>query len=329
MAESSKLKTFYHRYLPAVVFLTVVAWATIRYFGFQYYPPVGAYIAILGLLAALVTIFAPEGRWGKVFWIAVFALVMIFEIQNLYHDRSEHDRQMEQARTEADARQTAAEKQLQQGFGSILQTQQKSFSEMLGENQKQFYKTLKSTEAIQALAQESIKAATGGDSFCDMYLSPQLSSKGLTPTFDHIGREPLYDIHVQIVDIEKLAELEKQSKSNGRSLPFLNEANLYMPIANMRPNSAYIPGEYGQIVLTGDSTVHNFNAYFDARNGDWNENLQLRRVGNQWSEAMRVWRWTGRKYVLMCQTIPKDFPGVPDWPALKGVKFPNARLRCS
>ncbi|HYX29519.1 MAG TPA: hypothetical protein VE863_13215 [Pyrinomonadaceae bacterium] len=174
-----------------------------------------------------------------------------------------------------------------------------------------------SSKQITDLSKQAIDVTTGGNSFCFMYLSPQFSSKGLTPTFERMGREPLYDIHVQIVDIEKFDELEKQSQSIGRSLPFFNEANLFMSIGNMRPGSAYYPGQYGQIVLRGDSTVHNFNAYFDARNGDWNQTIQLRKVGNEWIQATRVWRWTGKKDILMFQQIPKEFPGVPDWPPLQ------------
>jgi hypothetical protein len=176
---------------------------------------------------------------------------------------------------------------------------------------------LDSSKRITDLSNQAIDVTTGGDSFCFMYLSPQFSSKGLTPLFSNEGRQPLYDIHVQIVDIEKLAELEKQSKGNGGlTLPFINQASFFMPIGNMRPRSAFIPGEYGQIILTGDSAVHNVNAYFDARNGEWNQQIQLRRVGNTWSQATRVWRWTGEKDILLFQQIPKDFPDVPDWPPL-------------
>jgi hypothetical protein len=334
MAEPSKLHTFYHRYLPLLVFLALVVWAILIRLVGDPHPPIGTYIAFLAFGAAIVTIWPPEGRWGKVCWLLVFAGFLAFEVMNLYHDRAEHDAQMLRARSEADAhqiqaridadaRQIAAQKELQQGFSSIIQTQQKSFAEMLGENQKQFTKTLKSTEAIQTLAQESIKTMTGGDSFLYMQLSPQFSSKGLTPVFFHVGREPLYDTHVRIVDIQKFHELLK--RNNGRILSLISEADLLMPIGNMRPNAVYIPGEYGQIILAGDSQAHDFNIYYDARNGDWSQQLQLRRVGKEWSQASRVFRWTGMKYILMCQEVPKDFPGVPDWTPLQGVKFTNAK----
>lgn len=151
-----------------------------------------------------------------------------------------------------------------------------------------------STKRIIDLSKEAIDTTTGGNSFCYMYLSPQFSSKGLTPVFSQMGQQPLYDIQVQIVNIEKLDELEKQSKSKGQSLSFFNEANLFMTIGNMRPRSAHIPAEYGQVVLAGDSTMRNVNAYFYARNGDWNQQIQLRRVGNTWSQATRVFQMSAR-----------------------------------
>ncbi len=89
---TSRLHTAYHRYLPPLVFLLIVAWAVILRF-VKYHPPIGTYIAVLAFGAVIVTLWPPEGRWSKVCWLLVFAGFLIFEVRNLYDDRNEHDAQ--------------------------------------------------------------------------------------------------------------------------------------------------------------------------------------------------------------------------------------------
>jgi hypothetical protein len=65
--------------------------ATALYFFSGYYPPVGAYVVILGLAAALVTLRERPNKWEKAFWVATFFMLAVLEISNLFHDRAAHD----------------------------------------------------------------------------------------------------------------------------------------------------------------------------------------------------------------------------------------------
>jgi len=69
----SKAHAFYHRYLPPFALLAAVALGRGQVFRCRVLPPIGAYIAVLGLLAAVVTVLAPEGRWAKSAGLQCFA----------------------------------------------------------------------------------------------------------------------------------------------------------------------------------------------------------------------------------------------------------------
>src|SRR5258708_20678576 len=63
-------------------------------------PRVGVYIAGLGCLAVVVTIWSPESRWSKAAWLAVFFVLTALEITTLYQDRTENQRAQATARAE-------------------------------------------------------------------------------------------------------------------------------------------------------------------------------------------------------------------------------------
>jgi hypothetical protein len=57
------------------------------------YPPPGTYIGVFAFFGAVLTIFPPNNRWSKAFWIMVFAGLLILEINTLYVERSAYQRQ--------------------------------------------------------------------------------------------------------------------------------------------------------------------------------------------------------------------------------------------
>jgi hypothetical protein len=75
-------------------------WALCLYF-FSTPPltPIGTYVAVLAFWAALVSIWPPEDKgWSKAAWVVLFAALMAFEVHNLYGDRTQHDRDQNEAR---------------------------------------------------------------------------------------------------------------------------------------------------------------------------------------------------------------------------------------
>jgi hypothetical protein len=69
----------------------------------QSYPPVGIYIAILGLFGVLVPLLrdiSKIGRREKAAWTALMFILLGLEIKSLYQDRNAHDFQQAEARKE-------------------------------------------------------------------------------------------------------------------------------------------------------------------------------------------------------------------------------------
>jgi hypothetical protein len=80
--------SFYHKWIPPILLALLTAFVCAGRF-FHLALPIGVYIAILGLLAGVVTVFPPETRWGKAGWIVVFFGLCVLEISNLYRDSGE------------------------------------------------------------------------------------------------------------------------------------------------------------------------------------------------------------------------------------------------
>ena len=69
----------------------------------SWHPPVGVWIGILGLLGVVVPLIRDLGKIGKgerAMWTFVMFALLLLEIKSVYQDRSEHDREQAQARSE-------------------------------------------------------------------------------------------------------------------------------------------------------------------------------------------------------------------------------------
>src|ERR1700734_297087 len=94
----------------------------------EHNPPIGAYIAVMGLVAACVTFRKEPSRIEKALWIGVMTILMFAEIKNLYV---------------ADANQAAT-------FGAISNA---------------LATTASSLQSTAADMKESLAQTTGGDSY--------------------------------------------------------------------------------------------------------------------------------------------------------------------
>jgi hypothetical protein len=85
---TGKIKRTYHHRLPATVFIATIVWAVcVRVFELQ--TPIGAHIAALAFLVAIVTIWLPETQLAKAFWVLTFFALTFLEINGLYKDSRE------------------------------------------------------------------------------------------------------------------------------------------------------------------------------------------------------------------------------------------------
>jgi hypothetical protein len=260
----------------------------------QWYPPVGVFIAILGLLGVLVPLFrdlAKIGKREKALWTAVLFLLVGLEIRSIYLERAEHDRK------EAEARATQLK-----GFNDIAG----GIKETIQQSQQQFAATMGGIN-------QNIGTVTGADSFCYMIFSSDGIGASGVPTFVHVGKFPLTDVSARVVDLNNF---NKRTAQGVTSLQQYVAGDIKVPIGNLAPATAYL-----NTLLTipfSDRNSQDFRIIYDAKNGHWMEDLELRNTNGKWLQALRVRRLNGNQTPTIFRKVDKGFPldsgGKVEWP---------------
>lgn len=170
-------------------------------------------------------------------------------------------------------------------------------------------KLLASSATITELAKQGIDTAIGGDSFCYVFIRPDNNDM----VFIHRGKFPLYGVNARIVDLNKFRDVVAKTDP---AKPTAEEQKILfgssVGLNELRPGSA---ASVRRAFSIGDSDRQDFNIFFDAPNGRWEQLLRLRKIEGKWIAAMLV-RGHGKKKPLY-QDINKDFPRNPkgevDW----------------
>jgi hypothetical protein len=304
--------TFLHKVFAPLMFFVGLAWLWFVVPHFNFYPPVGVYIAVLAFLAVIMNFWQPEGRYAKAAWVCIFAITLVLEIHTLYHARDEYDKQQTKNITEA-----------RESFNKILTDQRESFKGMLvevrkgnEEEQKQFAGLLKGEKT---LFERSLYTATGGQSFCIMKLGyPDSAHPEETMfSFHHRGKYPLYDVYAHVIDMRKYSEIVQQKnldlgvsvdlRTGAPSLVALNVGNL--PVESAKILSS------GLLYKLADKNY--FIIHFTARNGFWKQYLKLYNVKGVWLAANKVVTEYDKHIRVLFEQIDEGFPlndkGEVDW----------------
>ena len=158
-----------------------------------------------------------------------------------------------------------------------------------------------------------IDTMTGGKSFCYMDLSAQSNPSAMTPVFIPQGNDPLYEVHARISNSQKFDEALKRKGDAPMTWELLNSTEVNLSLGNLAPAAALIRFDTS-IGVDANADRQDFVIWFDARNGYWFEDLQMRKVGNGWAQAVRVFRMEGNKEKeLIFTRADKNFPGDPQW----------------
>lgn len=119
----------------------------------NWYPPVGFFIAILGLLGVLVPLFRDLAKIGpreKAIWTLVMFLLVGLEFRSLYLDRADHDQKEAAARE----MQLKGFEKIGNGIESAIQKNQEEFDTTMARIEttlKTSEKTLRNTEPTASL----------------------------------------------------------------------------------------------------------------------------------------------------------------------------------
>ena len=152
--------------------------------------------------------------------------------------------------------------------------------------------------------EETIGSVMGGDSYC--YVNLQVGGGGekgwwmADPSVDCSGNYSMYDVSVRLYDPDVYANLE-----HSLSLQEIQERDIFLSVGNIRSGaSVTIPQTHPLDLRERDKKV--LRADISARNGFFKEEFLLRKVGDHWLRALRVFK--GFSNDLIYEWADQDFP---------------------
>lgn len=251
-------------------------------------PPVGVYIAIMGLLAALLALRKEPSAWEKAAWVVLITAFMVAEVQNLYR---------------ADREQT-------QKFSSIIGG--------LDTSRQKLEATKLGLDTAANRVQDAISdirtvyaETTGGDSYVyfeivepDIGGPIEMDADGLKKgmmvanTFvKFVGTFPLHHVFVN--------EIGPQSQN------YIDYGDLF-PIEMGRPRVA------PYISFYPDKPTQFFQFIISTSNGNYSQTVLVKKFGNKWLWASRFSKYGRKKPIRVWAApgFPKDVVNA-DWDKLR------------
>jgi len=228
-----------------------------------WYPPVGVFIGILGLLGVVVPLvrdLAKINKWEKALWTIIMFALMGLEMRSIYLDRKAHDIEQATARAE----QLKHFKEIGAGI-----------TEAIDESQKEFTATMQRSDSILTGVGETIKIANGGDSYAFIQLGGTNPSEFEMQLMHH-GRYHLLDVVGDVTDVDKfMAELHFGSRLHG-----LDRSKYVVNIAPVnilyRSRGKFVTSERVGVLPKATGTYMRYNISLSARNGDFSELLRVK-----------------------------------------------------
>lgn len=255
----------------------------------------GAITVAMAVAGAIISVSPPSRLVYKIAYIATFVLLgcaaVVFVIRQS-RDSAKADTELNNKVSELSA--SSEEIATLQAFNNELQS-----------------KILDLAKTNAQLARESISTVTGGDSFCYMDFNYQFGRP--IPVFLHSGKYPLYDVGVRITDLNKFRKMVELKQ------PLTLSSDINLSLGELQVGKSWFsPAVF---IPFSDETAQDFNIFFSARNGAWTEELRLRKVGNDWCQALRVSFMplgaTKSSDKPVFEKIAKEFPrnedGSVDW----------------
>lgn len=280
-------------------------------------PPVGVYIAVLGGLAAGVTLRREPSVREKACWIIAITILMLAEVRNLY---VEADRQHQGAKKVSDALDLT-----NQGLKKTLDGLSVVVGQLGGISGGITDATTKSTTQFNTTTSkltEAINMETGGNGFCYLLPTGVMNETEVQAVVILVGHYPLYNVGMRVVD----AKFIKMSKS------VLQSDILSTQIGDLSPpGSAYEFGTTLKFKVPGD--YQELNIFFSGKNGRWTQLWRLQKVNGQWESAILV---TGNldqrhypKGAILKRWVTKGFPAQriaddKDWQQVLKARMPEA-----
>jgi hypothetical protein len=242
----------------------------------NWHPPVGVFIGILAVVGVLVPWFKGEKvhlrerMWWSILMIACFAL----ELRTIYLDQSQHDHEQQQSRCEETAKFEAV---IEQGRATNerQKEEQKEQEQKFAALLKQGGRSIKDLEGVASKVSEGTSFANGGDTYPSIFpyqLTTEDGRQRVPFGLSKQGKYPLFDLMVSVGRPYSVSKENNQEETFGASCKF--------PEMNANWNFPLLAAS-----MDGESSAY-FEASMFARNGKWEEVIDVRRV-----DGKLVSRW--------------------------------------
>jgi hypothetical protein len=279
-------------WLPLLALLVSLAW-TVAQAVHMPHAPVGFNIGVLAFMACVATIWPPTEAWPKAAWVAVFGILLVAEITTLYEQRADDQESDRKNRREENDR-----------FAGLLKTQQESFGTVLSGNQRQFEATLKRFDAVLAKSQEAISVTTGGNTFPFVMPADNPMPDGKHEIGFWLQRQggySLYRVWVYVWRAYRSRSDPKQSRGSGTSMR----------------RDEFGTGAGSVFIASFPEPVESPTYYvadMTARNGQWEEIIEVRAIGSTHTSHYAVYGSTSLNYGMfgpytkILDLADSDFP---------------------
>jgi hypothetical protein len=141
----------------------------------------------------------------------------------------------------------------------------------------------KQSEKIGELSTRNACLVTGGDSFCYLDITglDEGTDVGMCVVVQQ-GDYPLFDVSARIVDLQLFSQITEHTIKSVLS------TDQVMEIGNLAAGSASMA--YEKPFMLGSSDARDFNIFFSARNGFFNQKLRFRKCNGHWLRKISVTR---------------------------------------
>jgi len=171
-------------------------------------------------------------------------------------------------------------------------------------NLREIDASLKNTvEKIDQKTSDLINYITGGDSFCYLCGSAESEVELLSPLLlTHVGKYPLYDVKLRMVDID---------------VPVVQPKAYLMEAREWRRAFGDLIPSHGKAlkeeINLGKGQSRRFNLFFSARNGSFHQLLRFKKIEGVWRHALQVWRANQLVFEEISDKYPRDKEGKVNW----------------
>jgi hypothetical protein len=202
---------------------------------------------------------------------------------------------------------TELQERLLQSSGDIL-SQGKTISGLSQKAADTARQAVNTAQQAVDTARRGIDITTGGEGFCYMFFSENPSGGAAKPVFGNPGKTPLYDVYAKILDLQHLDRLRAQNPQANPEAAFTSFA-----VGELAAGGTSLDLDRTLPFNTGLAERQDYQVGYDGRNGWWVQDIILKKVGNGWAMASRVFRTDGANYKLVFTKVDQNFPGEPDW----------------